>query len=175
MVDINNLAAGKRILWGAAFSLAILKTIKVGIASKYFGPIILSINTMMKDVLLFLATFSVIMLAFASGVSYIFNMASDYEPGTGMATSGVFTYFFWVLLQPFRGVPTINDVMEESYNATCLEDIRNTQTDLKTLGACIVQTLYNTSCIVDKLNGTARINRNEISGCLMSSHQIGFG
>ena len=50
--------------------------IKVGIASKYFGPIILSINIMMKDVLLFLATFSVIMLAFASGVSYIFNMAS---------------------------------------------------------------------------------------------------
>ena len=31
---------------------------------------------MMKDVLLFLATFSVIMLAFASGVSYIFNMAA---------------------------------------------------------------------------------------------------
>ena len=30
---------------------------------------------MMKDVLLFLMTFAVIMLAFACGVSYIFNMA----------------------------------------------------------------------------------------------------
>ena len=29
LVDMNNLAAGGRILWGAAFSLAILKTIKV--------------------------------------------------------------------------------------------------------------------------------------------------
>lgn len=29
-IDMNNLAAGGRILWGAAFSLAILKTIKVG-------------------------------------------------------------------------------------------------------------------------------------------------
>ncbi len=48
---------------------------QVGIASKYFGPIILSINHMMKDVLLFLITFAVIMLAFACGVSYIFNMA----------------------------------------------------------------------------------------------------
>ena len=30
----------------------------------------------MKDVLLFLITFAVIMIAFSSGVSYIFNMAS---------------------------------------------------------------------------------------------------
>ncbi len=29
MIDMNNLAAAGRILWGAAFSLAILKTIKV--------------------------------------------------------------------------------------------------------------------------------------------------
>lgn len=29
IIDMNNLAAGGRILWGAAFSLAILKTIKV--------------------------------------------------------------------------------------------------------------------------------------------------
>ncbi len=48
----------------------------MGIASKYFGPIILSMNHMMKDVLLFLITFAVIMIAFACGVSYIFNMAS---------------------------------------------------------------------------------------------------
>ena len=33
-------------------------------------------TALMKDVLLFLSTFTVIMLAFASGVSYIFNMAS---------------------------------------------------------------------------------------------------
>lgn len=50
--------------------------LQVGIASKYMGPIILSLNYMMKDVLLFLITFTVIMLAFASGVAYIFNMAS---------------------------------------------------------------------------------------------------
>lgn len=49
---------------------------QVGIANKYFGPIVLSLNYMMKDVLLFLITFIIIMVAFASGVSYIFNMAS---------------------------------------------------------------------------------------------------
>ena len=61
------------------FSLVIIILIfffQVGIASKYFGPIILSMTALMKDVLLFLSTFTVIMLAFASGVSYIFNMAS---------------------------------------------------------------------------------------------------
>ena len=31
LIDMNNLAASARILWGAAFSLAILKTIKVNI------------------------------------------------------------------------------------------------------------------------------------------------
>ena len=51
-----------------------------------------------------------------------------------MVTSGVFTYFFWVLLQPFRGYPKYEDVMENSYNATCLERINNAQTDMKTLG-----------------------------------------
>ncbi len=57
-------------------TIHLIVVFQVGIASKYFGPIILSMNHMMKDVLLFLITFAVIMLAFASGVSYIFNMAS---------------------------------------------------------------------------------------------------
>ena len=52
----------------------------MGIANKYFGPIVLSMNYMMKDVFLFLITFIVIMVAFASGVSYIFNMASGKKP-----------------------------------------------------------------------------------------------
>ena len=100
IVDQGNFAAGNRILWGAAFSLAIFKIIKVrvsniliqyynvitflishlnvqiGIATKYFGPIILSISSMLQDVFLFLITFCVIMVAFGCGVSFIFNMAS---------------------------------------------------------------------------------------------------
>ena len=60
----------------ASLVIIILTFFQVGIASKYFGPIILSMTALMKDVLLFLSTFTVIMLAFASGVSYIFNMAS---------------------------------------------------------------------------------------------------
>lgn len=175
MIDMNNLAAAGRILWGAAFSLAILKTIKVGIASKYFGPIILSMNHMMKDVLLFLITFAVIMLAFASGVSYIFNMASD-QQGSGIATAGVFTYFFWVLLQPFRGNPEYRDVADLPYNSTCLQGITSHHTDISTLSRCIVETLYNTSCIIDRLmvSSTARINKKDIGGCLIDK-DAGFG
>jgi hypothetical protein len=45
---------------------------------------------------MFLITFFVIMLAFSCGVSYMFNYLVD---GTGSSTGGVFTYFFWVLLQ----------------------------------------------------------------------------
>ena len=49
---------------------------QIGIATKYFGPIILSISSMLQDVFLFLITFCVIMVAFGCGVSFIFNMAS---------------------------------------------------------------------------------------------------
>ena len=70
-MDISPLSSAGRILWGIAFTFAIIKIIKIGIASKYFGPIILSINAMMKDVCMFLITFFVIMLAFSCGVSYM--------------------------------------------------------------------------------------------------------
>ena len=50
--------------------------VQIGIATKYFGPIILSISSMLQDVFLFLITFCVIMVAFGCGVSFIFNMAS---------------------------------------------------------------------------------------------------
>ena len=51
-----------------------------------------------------------------------------------MATAGVFQYFFWVLLQPFRGYPTYKQVAEAAYNSTCLEKIDKTQTDMNELG-----------------------------------------
>ena len=98
-VDISALSSAGRILWGIAFTFAIIKMIKIGIASKYFGPIILSINAMMKDVCMFLITFFVIMLAFSCGVSYMFNYLQDEKLHMGSSTSGIFTYFFWVLLQ----------------------------------------------------------------------------
>ena len=54
--------------------------------------------------------------------------------GTGMATAGVFQYFFWVLLQPFRGYPTYKQVVESAYNSSCIERIDKSQTDMKELG-----------------------------------------
>ena len=98
-IDKSGLSSAGRILWGVAYTFAIIKTIKIGIASKYFGPIILSINAMMVDVGMFLITFFVVMLAFACGVSYMFNYLQDPNIEIGSSTSGIFTYFFWVLLQ----------------------------------------------------------------------------
>ena len=51
-----------------------------------------------------------------------------------MATAGVFQYFFWVLLQPFRGYPTYKQVAESAYSSSCLEKIDKSQTDMKELG-----------------------------------------
>ena len=97
--NIAAVEAAGRIFWGIAFTLAILKSIKTGIVSKHFGPIILSIRIMLKDVLMFLITFLVIMLAFSCGVSYMFNYLSNSDRPSGSSTEGIFTYFFWVLLQ----------------------------------------------------------------------------
>jgi len=52
----------------------------------------------------------------------------------GSATKGVFTYFFWVLLQPFRGNPDYEDVAELPYNSTCLAGIKSGSADIATLG-----------------------------------------
>ena len=99
---LNSVEAAGRIFWGIAFTLAILKSIKTGIVSKHFGPIILSIRIMLKDVLMFLITFLVIMAAFSCGVSYMFNYLSNSARASGSSTEGIFTYFFWVLLQVRR-------------------------------------------------------------------------
>jgi hypothetical protein len=44
-------------------------------------------------------------------VNTTFDTFSD-QQGSGMATAGVYTYFFWVLLQPFRGNPEYKDVAD---------------------------------------------------------------
>ncbi len=61
-----------------------------------FSTVISNASPSLQDILMFLITFFVIMLAFSCGVSYMFNYLTD---GTGSSTGGVFTYFFWVLLQ----------------------------------------------------------------------------
>ena len=42
-------------------------------------------------------------------------------------------------------------------------------------GTCIVQTLYNTSCIINKIRETdtahSRINKKVIAGCLMDKNE----
>ena len=54
--SISAISSAGRILWGVAFTLAIIKMIKIGIASKDFGPIIISINALMKDVMVSIAS-----------------------------------------------------------------------------------------------------------------------
>ncbi len=55
------------------------------------------------------------------------------QQGSGTATKGVFTYFFWVLLQPFRGNPEYQDVADLPYNSTCLSEIPTAEADINTL------------------------------------------
>ena len=66
-------------------------------------------------------------------IQWNFFLFSSDQQGSGMATAGVFTYFFWVLLQPFRGNPEYRDVADLPYNGTCLETINAKSTNHDTL------------------------------------------
>ena len=162
LIDISDLKSSGRILWGVAFTLAIIKMIKIGIASKYFGPIILSINAMMKDVGMFLITFFVIMLAFSCGVSYMYNYIGNAE---GASTNGIFTYFFWVLLQPFRGNPDYDEVTDLPYDTACLARLLmdKPEINVNSISSCMIKTMYNSSCIDMRISSLIAMNQTKIA------------
>ena len=62
----------------------------------------------MKDVTLFLITFTVVMVAFASGVSYIFNMAS-----------GTLATVMEPRIHPFQG-PVIQQKKQYHFGSLCV-------------------------------------------------------
>merc|ERR1719270_1409577 len=174
--EISILSSDGMMQGGIAFTFAIIKIIKIGIASKYFGPIILSINAMMKDVMMFLITFFVIMLAFSCGVSYMFNYLQNQEnksSAEGSSTHGVFTYFFWVLLQPFRGNPNYDTVANLPYDSKCLAGLTTGQDEIniKSISKCRMETMYDTACMNNKMNATSQVSRDDLLDCVISRRQ----
>lgn len=90
----------------------------------------------------------------------------------------MFTYFSWVLLQPFRGNPEYKDVASMPYKTECLEGIasNDNEADLHTLGSCIVEAMYNTTCILQSVRsaGGRSISQEDIGDCLLNT-DAGFG
>ena len=171
--SISAISSAGRILWGVAFTLAIIKMIKIGIASKDFGPIIISINALMKDVMMFLITFFVIMLAFSCGVSFMFNYLQDIELNSGSSTGGVFTYFFWVLLQPFRGNPNYDTVADLPYSTDCLTELTEAgdNINVKSIGKCRMETMYNVTCMLLKMDNFSEVTKDSLAECVQSRRE----
>jgi len=167
--ESSSISSVGRIFWGMAFTFAIIKTIKIGIVSKYFGPIILSINAMMKDVFMFLITFLVIMLAFSCGVSYMFNYLSD---GKASSTIRIFKYFFWVMLQPFRANPDYDKVADLPYDTECLTSLaaQSSEINVNSIAKCRLETMYNTTCMASKILSLApaKPTRGDMASCVIS-------
>ena len=169
IVNIAAVEATGRIFWGAAFTLAVFKLIKIGIVSKHFGPIILSMKVMLKDIFMFLITFFVIMLAFSCGVSYMYNYIGNV--GGGDSTNGIFTYFFWVLLQPFRGNPGYDEVTNLPYDTTCITKLLDNkpQININAISSCMIRTVFNSSCIEDRISSVVAMNQSKIASGKMHS------
>jgi hypothetical protein len=170
--NIASVEASGRILWGVAFTLAVFKMIKIGIVSKHFGPIILSMKAMLKDIVMFLTTFFVIMLAFSCGVSYMYNYIGNAESAS---TKGIFTYFFWVLLQPFRGNPNYDEVTNLPYDTACLSKLlaNNSEININSISQCKMETMYNSSCIESRISSVTAMNQtNMAKGHMHSCVQV---
>ena len=89
---------------------------------------------------------------------FLLFISSPDQQGSGKATAGVFTYFFWVLLQPFRGNPEYRDVADLPYNSTCLENIKDQTTDMKSLSKYIM--MYFCFIIIIMIYFTLKIGIN---------------
>merc|ERR1719412_1661623 len=119
---------------------------------------------------MFLITFFVIMLAFSCGVSYMFNYLQDEQLNTGSSTSGIFTYFFWVLLQPFRGNPDYDKVADLPYDTHCLSNLANDreEVNVKSIEQCRMETMYNTTCMAAKMSLSSKVTSQQLAECVIS-------
>ena len=88
----------------------------------------------MKDVTLFLITFTVVMVAFASGVSYIFNMASGTDLQAQNGYSFVSIHFRVCLVSIINGTSQkqyhfgslfVTDFIHEKAHYYCMNERRN--------------------------------------------------
>ena len=125
---------------------------------------------MLMDIFMFLITFFVIMLAFACGVSYMFNYLKQSDFEAGSATGGVFTYFFWVLLQPFRGNPDYDTVADLPYDTSCLTKMTENRQEvhIKSITKCRMETMYDTSCMLNKMANSTKLSTDALSSCIIS-------
>ena len=119
---------------------------------------------------MFLITFFVIMLAFSCGVSYMYNYIGNAE---GASTNGIFTYFFWVLLQPFRGNPDYDEVTDLPYDTNCLARllVNKPQINVNSISTCMIKTMYNSTCIDGRISnlisqGQTKIAKNHMHSCI---------
>ena len=122
---------------------------------------------------MFLITFFVIMLAFSCGVSFMFNYLQDFELNSGSSTGGVFTYFFWVLLQPFRGNPNYDTVADLPYSTDCLTDLTSSSENInvKSISKCRMETMYNATCMLLKMDKFNEVTKDALAECVESRRE----
>jgi len=108
-------------------------------------------------------------VAFSCGVSYMFNYLST---GTGSSTKEIFTYFFWVLLQPFRGNPDYDKVADLPYDTDCLSSLAATASEINinSIQRCRLETMYNTTCMSARISAMypAKLSRGDMAHCVIS-------
>ena len=78
------------------------------------------------------------------------------------------------LSQPFRANPDYDEVTDLPYNTTCLSNAATAgeKLDLMTINKCQMKTIYNTTCILDKMYKkvaqNVSINYNDVIDCVLA-------
>ena len=77
------------------------------------------------------------------------------------------------MFQPFRGNPDYDKVADLPYDSACLTSLAHgsEEINIKLIGQCRMETMYNTSCMAGQLAGAARVSRDRLAGCIISRRQ----
>ena len=79
-------------------------------------------------------------------------------------------------MQPFRGNPSYDEVTDIPYNTSCLARITENVTEItvKSIIKCRMETMYNSSCITDRIGSLtvqnlSKVSKGDMSSCVMVS------
>ena len=73
-----------------------------------------------------------------------------------------------LIFQPFRGNPDYDTVADLPYDSSCLLKMTENKAEIhiKSITQCRVETMYKTSCMMDKIVNSTKLSAADLSSCV---------
>ena len=75
-----------------------------------------------------------------------------------------------ILSQPFRGNPDYDTVADLPYDTSCLIKMTENRREvhIKSITKCRMETMYNTTCMLNKMTNSTKLSTDTLSSCVIS-------